>query len=75
MRCLLCREAFAICEPTVQVEGGELCESCDAGFSEPFRPSLGGVVAFLRSDLFFSGPHEFGRVSKADDGPLFDEVK
>lgn len=47
MRCLMCRERFAICEPTVQVEGGELCEACDATFPEPFRPSLGGVVAFL----------------------------
>lgn len=74
-RCIHCREPFAICAVTYEVEGGELCESCDAGFAVPFRPSLGGVVAFLRSDLFFSGPHEFGRVSKADDGPLFDEVK
>lgn len=47
MRCLMCRERFAICEPTVPVEGGELCEACDATFPEPFRPSLGGVVAFL----------------------------
>ena len=47
MRCLLCREPFAICAVTYEVEGGELCEACDETFPEPFRPSLGGVVAFL----------------------------
>ena len=52
MRCIQCRRQFSLLEVTVQVdahddEGGELCEACDATFPEQFRPSLGGVVAFL----------------------------
>lgn len=48
IRCLLCREPFAICAVTYEVEGGEICEACDLTFAEPIRPSLGGAVAFLR---------------------------
>ena len=47
-RCIQCREPFAICAVTYEVEGGELCESCDATYPEQLRPSLGGAVAFLR---------------------------
>lgn len=57
-RCLMCREPFAICAVTYEVEGGELCEACDATFAEPLRPSLGGAVAFLargESDAGFVG--------------------
>lgn len=57
-RCLMCREPFAICAVTVEVEGGEICEACDATFAEAIRPSLGGAVAFLargESDAGFVG--------------------
>jgi hypothetical protein len=46
-RCIHCRERFAICAVTYEVDGGELCESCDETFPVPFRPSLGGAVAYL----------------------------